>query len=50
MHLGTNTTNLRLFWKITMGDDPLFVIVSWQCDSGLREAVKSMVGSIGKEL
>ena len=39
VHLNTNTTNLRLFWKITLSGDPLCVIVSCQCNSGLQEAV-----------
>ena len=50
IHLGTNTTNLRLFWKITLGGDPLCMIVSCQCSLGVWEAVNPLVGSIGKGL
>ena len=50
IHLGTNTTNLRPFWKIILGGDPLCMIVSCQCNSGVREAVNPLVGSIGKGL
>ena len=50
IHLGTNTTNLRLFWKIILGGDPLCMIVSCQCNSGVREAVNPLVGSIDKGL
>ena len=50
IHLDTNTTNQRIFQKITLGGDPLCMIVSCQCNSGVREAVNPLVGSIGKGL
>ena len=50
IHQGTNTTNLRLFWKITLGGGLLCVIMSCQCNLGVREAEKPLVGSIGEEL
>ena len=48
--LDKTTTKQRLFWKITLGGDPLCVIVSCQCNSGSREAVNPLVGFVGKEL
>ena len=50
IHLDTNTTNQIIFWKITLNGDPLWMIVSCQCNSGVLEAVNPMVGFIGKGL
>ena len=36
--------------KITLGGGPLCVIVSCQCNLGVREVVNPLVGSIGEEL
>ena len=41
---GTNTTNQRLFWKITLESDTLCVIVSYQCSSGAWEAMNPLAG------
>ena len=46
IHLDKNTTNQRLFWKITLGGDTLCVIVS--CNLRVWEAVNPLVRSIGK--
>ena len=50
IYLDTNTINQSLLWKITLDGDPLNMIVSCQCNSGERETVNPLVGSIGKGL